>query len=242
MSALEKPKCPLCKDSGFVRPPNQNGVVRCECVKAKIEAAQKFNVHPDWPIPTVLSEATFEKFSIKGAPPSVREANAQAQDYTARLMTGKPAGGILFAGAVGTGKSHLAVAILKQANMSAIFAPVPGIMRRMRDSFSLLSQGADSKLLKGLCEAPVLVLDDVGAERITGYSEETFYVLVNERYSNRRPTIFTTNKSLVEGQGEMLADWVGERSFDRMMGLCWQNDRGRLNVVQMIGQSKRWGA
>ena len=37
------------------------------------------------------------------------------------------------------------------------------------------------------------MLDDLGAERLTDWVEETMSLIVNTRYNERRPTIFTSN-------------------------------------------------
>ena len=144
---------------------------------------------------------------------------------------------------MGTGKSHLAVAILYKANRRGLFVNVPMLLKRLRDYYR--GEGLKEYALTGeLFEIPVLVLDDLGAERMTGWVEETLYLIINERYMQRRPTIITTNKSVREGDPanpDLLMDWIGERAFDRVLGMCWDNSLGRLNVFEMKGHSKRWG-
>lgn len=248
MSALEE-TCNICRGTGFARvtrgegEKQTSGVVTCECVKARAAAKLAFNPRGDWPLPPMLEEATFKTFELKGTTASIREAHAGAKAWAE-----KPDGGILFTGSVGTGKSHLAVAILYQANRRAHFASVPMLMRRLRDTFNSTGP-TDTELLRELSEVPLLVLDDIGAERSTGnserassYTEETLYLLVNERHMHRRPTVFTTNKAILEGPDvELLGDWIGARTFDRILGMCWQNIVGRLNAFTLTGPSKRWG-
>jgi len=146
----------------------------------------------------------------------------------------------MFSGPVGVGKSHLAAAILYAIDRKADFVNVPTLMKRLRNTFN--SDGAsDSQILDGLMNVPVLVLDDLGAERVTGYSEDMLYLLINTRYSSRHPTIVTTNKDTVEGgEGAMLIDQIEARSFDRIMGLCWNGEF--LEVYPMDGESCRWGS
>ena len=42
-------------------------------------------------------------------------------------------------------------------------------------------------------DADLLVLDDLGAEKTSEWVEETMNLIVNTRYNERRPTIFTSN-------------------------------------------------
>ena len=48
-------------------------------------------------------------------------------------------------------------------------------------------------VLRPVLDADLLVLDDLGAERTSEWVQETLGLVVNTRYSERRPTIFTTN-------------------------------------------------
>lgn len=244
MSAIEQ-TCDICRGTGFARVTrgDTSGVATCECVKARAASKLQFNPRGEWPLPPLLEEATFKTFALKGTTASVREALSGAKAWAE-----KPAGGILFTGAVGTGKSHLAVAILYEVNQRAHFASVPMLMRRLRDTFNSAGP-SDTQIIRELAEVPLLVLDDVGAERASGhserassYTEETLYLLVNERYTHRRPTVFTTNKAIIEAADvELLADWIGARTFDRILGMCWHNTVGRLNAFTLTGPSRRWG-
>ena len=55
-------------------------------------------------------------------------------------------------------------------------------------------------MLRPVMEADLLVLDDLGAEKTSEWVEETLNLIVNSRYSERRPTIFTSNYDDNAGQ------------------------------------------
>ena len=61
----------------------------------------------------------------------------------------------------------------------------------------------------------LLVLDDVGASKDTEWTEETLFVLVDNRYCCEKQTVFTSNQSL-----EGLAARIGERIVSRICGSC----------------------
>jgi DNA replication protein DnaC len=72
----------------------------------------------------------------------------------------------------------------------------------------------------------VLILDDIGAERLTDFVAETFYLIVNGRYNKMLPTIFTSNFTIGE-----LSERVGDRIASRIVEMC--------DLVELIGEDKR---
>lgn len=72
----------------------------------------------------------------------------------------------------------------------------------------------------------VLILDDIGAERITDYVAEVFYLIINKRYNEMLPIIFTSNLSLGE-----LAERIGDRTASRIIEMC--------DVVHLKGEDRR---
>ena len=71
-------------------------------------------------------------------------------------------------------------------------------------------------------DAELLVLDDLGAEKPSEWVEETMNLIVNTRYNERRPTIFTTNYEDVPDDGEIdaLKARVGFRLHSRLHEMC----------------------
>ena len=70
--------------------------------------------------------------------------------------------------------------------------------------------------------AELLVLDDLGAERLTDWVEETMNLIVNTRYNTRRPTIFTSNYEDVPDADDLdsLLVRVGFRMHSRLREMC----------------------
>ncbi len=97
---------------------------------------------------------------------------------------------VLVTGVVGKGKTGLAASLVRHLVIAGVtgirFVSVPAMLDAMRP-------GADEDPMRDLVGAHLLVLDDLGAERVTDWVRERLYVLVNGRYEATRATIVTTN-------------------------------------------------
>ena len=71
-------------------------------------------------------------------------------------------------------------------------------------------------------EAELLVLDDLGAEKTSEWVEETMNLIVNSRYNDRRPTVFTSNYDLLDDRldPDSLTARVGFRMCSRLHEMC----------------------
>jgi DNA replication protein DnaC len=134
---------------------------------------------------------------------------AQAMEYAS---AGKLTGSLMLTGTYGTGKTSIAVSILKKRihehGGRGLFVVVPALFAEIRASFD--GKG-DSSLLQRVTNVALLVLDDLGAERPTEWVQEQLYHILNTRLVNGRPTIVTTNLSVGE-----LQDRLGQRTMERV--------------------------
>lgn len=71
-----------------------------------------------------------------------------------------------------------------------------------------------------------MMLDDIGAEKATEWVEEFIYLVVNKRYENNHPMIFTSNLPLSQ-----LAEKIGDRTVSRIKEMC--------HVVKIEGEDRR---
>lgn len=121
---------------------------------------------------------------------------------------------MMLTGPYGTGKTSLAVSILKKRitehGERGLFVVVPALFAEIRASFNN-NGGGDSALLQRVTNVNLLVLDDLGAERPTEWVQEQMYHILNTRLINGRPTIVTTNCSVQE-----LIDRLGPRTMERV--------------------------
>lgn len=127
--------------------------------------------------------------------------------------------GLLFWGGVGTGKSYSAACIVNYLRKRE--EPVPVVVTSFVMLLEAIQSGGmtDSEIIKKLNLAKLVVFDDLGAERDTGYALEKVYSIVDSRSRRRLPMIFTTNLTLEEMKAE--TDVRYRRIYDRIFETCY---------------------
>ena len=163
-----------------------------------------------------LAECTFERFQPE-------EGNWQAFQQCAAYpkrwplqMKEAQGSGLLLWGKPGRGKSHLAVAVvlaLLDQEVEVRFITVPDFLSELRDG--LRQNVAEGETIGRLATVPLLVLDDLGAEKDTIWANETLYRLINRRYQNLLPLVATTNCDL-----NQLEQLLGARIVSRLLEIC----------------------
>ena len=128
------------------------------------------------------------------------------RDYAKELAAGG-SGSVFFTGCCGSGKTHLAVGILKEAQKAgfsgrALFVTVPDFIADLRNAIS--SSKSEQTVFGRLDWKELVVLDDLGAGKISEYAAQSIFLLLDRCYRNGIPTITTSNLSL--GQIEKTID------------------------------------
>lgn len=159
-----------------------------------------------------------------------RFANAKYEDVPKPIRDLFEAGkGIYLYGPVGTGKTHIAYALKAKTDADGGFAIVfntTELIREMKSDFDRPSPEKKYYDHAFMTHAGLVVLDDVGSEKMSEWVEETFYVLVNKRYNDMLPTVFTSNLSISD-----LSAKIGDRTASRIAEMC--------EVVELKGADRR---
>lgn len=102
---------------------------------------------------------------------------------------------MIFIGRYGTGKTHLAFAIANSLliqGVLVIYETFINLMEKLKESYS--NDNLDYyEIIKLYCECDLLIIDDLGKERLSEWILEKLFQIVNTRYENMLPIIITTN-------------------------------------------------
>ncbi len=151
--------------------------------------------------------------------PEAGKALERVEEYLGRWEENKEDGrGLYLCGAVGTGKTHLAVAVLneliRRKRVPSLFVTVPELLDNLREAYNKPGRDLD-EWMDAVQNADFLVLDDLGSERVTDWVRERIFVIVNHRYREALPTVFTSNAGPKD-----LAQQLGERTASRIIAMC----------------------
>lgn len=134
--------------------------------------------------------------------------------------------GLLFYGTVGTGKSHAAACIankLIDEGYTAYMTNFATIVNKLQATWE------KQEFIDNLIKYDLLIIDDLGVERETGFMDEQIFNVIDARLLSELPLIITTNLNPEELKKP--ADIRKARVYDRLLGQC--------HPVQATGTSYR---
>lgn len=164
-------------------------VTRCDCIRQSSAARLMAEAR----IPRRYQHCDFQNYT------AYNEQLTKGLQHARRLAEAFPVveKGLFLQGPPGVGKTHLAVAVLRQViatrGARGLFYDTRDLLRVIRSTYDPVNRTAEMDVLRPVIDADLLVLDDLGAEKTSEWVEETLNLIVNARYSERRTTIFTSN-------------------------------------------------
>jgi DNA replication protein DnaC len=241
--ALES--CTLCRGTGWKLVPRADGAagtvaVACDC--GMQERASR--VMERTKIPKRYEHCDFESYSTDvGETPQQTESLKKAKMFAQAFVRDYPGAaekGLLLMGPSGVGKTHLAVAALKELikrGHAGLFCDYRELLKEIQASYNPASESTEMGILEPIRTAEILVLDDLGASKPSAWVLDIIGLVLNARYNEKRVSILTTNYSdetagnaeppakLPGGQRvsvkeDTLADRIGTRMRSRLFEMC----------------------
>lgn len=149
-------------------------------------------------------------------------------DKLTEILKGLSGESILLTGGTGTGKTHLAVALMKHINKDrSKFITVPTLLMEIRDSFRKDATDSEMDIVDKYSYCNLLCLDDLGAEKSSEFSIATLYLILDKRVSSLKQTIVTTNLSLAEIEATLGARIASRLSEMRVVKINMPDFRKR---------------
>lgn len=119
----------------------------------------------------------------------------------------------------GSGKTRMAASLanelIRVRGKQVKFATSSAILKEIRATWDKDSRYTESRLIDELVQTEILIIDDFGTEKVADWINDKFYYLLNERYINRRITMFTSNQSLKKlNYDERIVNRLQERTYE----------------------------
>ena len=185
--------CPLCRDRGV-----KEGGQMCECrqvILNQLVYEQLCDVSP-------ARECSFENFELRYYGGRDRATMGKVLESSQRYVRefGGQSQSLLFTGAPGLGKTHLSLAIAEgvaKAGHLVMYVSAPHLMDQL-ELGKFQKDDAALEFREVIFGCDLLVIDDLGTELVTRYTQAEVYDLVNHRLNTGKPTIINTNLGLQE--------------------------------------------
>jgi DNA replication protein DnaC len=199
------------KCDGFGNVITEKGALPCEC-KLRYFAEQRI-LRAN--IPPLFADKDLSNYARRGKAQQseFRFASMYVQNYSA-----KDNKGLLLVGEPGVGKTHIAVGILKELigkGFTGLYFNVIALLDAIKASYDKEIKATQGLDIQADLDVDILLLDDLGAEKMSPWVADRLYAIINQRYETQRTLILTTNLKY-----DKLGDQVGQRILSRLYEMC----------------------
>lgn len=230
-------RCETCGGSGFTvrQVGGYHRATPCGCRQKDQEHRQLATAC----IPPRYDHCQLDNYEIHHA--TQMEGRQRAKDFVASYPPPTPTG-LLFSGPCGVGKTHLAAGILRsliqQKGVAGRFVDFRELLKNIQDTYRPGHPLSASQVVRPILQVELLLLDDLGAAKMTDWVRDTLGHIISHRYNQQRITLFTTHFN--DGHGgataaaaaaETLAERIGTALRSRLDEMC--------RVVPMEGHDYR---
>jgi DNA replication protein DnaC len=195
-------------------------VCKCEAEKAEepikraeersreMELKRLFSIHD---LGERFNESDFTNFIVRnGSEKCFKIAKKYVEEFDS--WEGES---LMFWGEPGNGKSHLATAVANELTTKGkrvVFISMPDLLEKIKATFNKNSTESEADIMRGLQMCDLLIIDDIGAEKVSDWVQEVIFRIVDGRYKKVKPIMATSNLEPKE-----LAERIGKRAYDRLI-------------------------
>lgn len=195
------PHCAVCNDKRWVMcdapggDPNHGAYGPCRACKPhqnrrrKMDLYEQMSRRVDQYGIRLRADCTFDSLLLTGRPAVLRTARDAARGFANTHDQW-----LVLWGPVGTGKTHLAMAVANDCRAryeTTLLADLPGLLDLLRSGYESDDYNAIMDLVQTV---DYLLLDDIGTERTTDWGAEKLYQIINNRYNAQLPMMLTMNE------------------------------------------------
>lgn len=226
-------------------PAIQTEIVDCELCKQEMppqDSQLRFNpvYHEPWEtksnkenligIPKRYQDSTLSSFIADS------EEKKKMLEEAIRFLEGQSLlSGLLLLGRVGTGKTHIAISLMKEfvnknPKEKALYSTMLKILRLIKSTWRKDAEETEESVIGALTKIPLLVVDEVGICFGTDAEKLIFNEIIGDRYNNLLPTLLIANCTVKELEA-VLGDRVIDRFRDggKVLVFDWESYRGRCD-------------
>jgi DNA replication protein DnaC len=199
--------CPACEDERKQQEQAEREARAAELARADLEAKLDQAA-----IPARFIGKTLDNFNADTE--AQKYALTVARDYLENFdQRAKRGEGLILSGMPGTGKSHIAGAILQGLLPKRVgfYTTCMGIIRSVRGTWRKDAERSEAEVLRTLREVPLLVVDEIGVQYGTDGEQTILFDVLDGRYRDLQPTVLLTNQDRAG-----FKQYLGERAYDRL--------------------------
>ena len=224
MTSQDSDVCPICHGDEWVLEIIDGKEVATPCIcraKAIRKRRMAFAELPDGLSDIRLASFSISVYTNEESRQKARIACQIVKEYLDMFKDAKRKGMGLYicSETKGSGKTRMAASIanelMEKHNTQVKFSTSMRILTEIRRSYDPGTAMTESQLLSALSTTEVLVIDDFGTERVTDWVKDKFYEIINNRYVDKKVTIFTSNEPIEDLKYD-------DRITNRIKEMCYQ--------------------